>query len=149
MCLHGTLPQEVRSTRREEESHLFGTVLVLVVAVAVGVLVFRLTDGGPEGSGASEAPASDAWTDRPATRATQAEEPAAEVVSAPPMPLEPPEGYIRVAPGAPSWHTRLGGAMGLVIAVAVGAVALALSLWALGTFVARMLTGAAESAPPV
>ena len=54
MCLHGTLPQEVRSTRREEEPHLFGTVLVLVVAVAVGVLVFRLTDGGPEGSGASE-----------------------------------------------------------------------------------------------
>jgi hypothetical protein len=52
-----------------------------------------------------------------------------------------------VAPGRASWHSRLGGAMGLVIAVAVGAIALALSVWALVELIARMFadTGGAGS----
>jgi hypothetical protein len=105
-----------------------GIVLVLVIAVGVGVLVYRLT-AGPEPVGAPGAPdpeadEPDGWTHG----------------AAPPSdpPVEPPAGYIPVAPGKPSWHARLGGVMGLVIAVAVGAIALALSVWALVEFVSRM-----------
>jgi hypothetical protein len=111
-----------------------GTLLVLVIAVGVGVLVYRLTSGpeAVEAQGSDEAAWSggDATTPRPPDR-----------------PIEPPEGYIPVAPGRASWHSRLGGAMGLVIAVAVGAIALALSVWALVELIARMFadTGGAGS----
>ena len=117
-----------------------GTLLVLVIAVGVGVLVYRLT-AGPEAIGATsaqdpEASEPGAWT-----------EGGAPPPPPPDRPAEPPEGYIPVAPGKPSWHARLGGAMGLVIAVAVGAIALALSVWALVEFVSRMFadTGGAAS----
>ena len=116
-----------------------GTLLVLVIAVGVGVLVYRLT-AGPEaadalGSGDHEAddpsagPADDAASPLPPDR-----------------PVEPPEGYILVTPGPASWHSRLGGAMGLVIAVAVGAIALALSVWALVELVSRMFADAGGAA---
>ena len=114
-----------------------GTLLVLVIAVGVGVLVYRLT-AGPEAVGAPGAPDPDAgepdtWTGGGST-------------PPPEHPVEPPEGYIPVAPGKASWHARLGGAMGLVIAVAVGAIALALSVWALVELVSRMFAGAGGAA---
>ena len=59
--------------------------------------------------------------------------------------IEVPDGYIRVAGGKPSWHARLGGAMGLLIAVAVGAIGLAVSLWAVGSFLARLFADAGGS----
>jgi hypothetical protein len=117
-----------------------GTLLVLVIAVGVGVLVYRLTSGpeaveaqgsvDPQGGDEAAWSGGDATTPRPPDR-----------------PIEPPEGYIPVAPGRASWHSRLGGAMGLVIAVAVGAIALALSVWALVELIARMFadTGGAGS----
>ena len=115
-----------------------GTLLVLVIAVGVGVLVYRLT-AGPESIGATgaqdpEAGEPGAWTEGGATPPP------------PDRPVEPPEGYIPVAPGKASWHARLGGAMGLVIAVAVGAIALALSVWALVEFVSRMFADAGGAA---
>ncbi len=112
-----------------------GTVLVVVIAVAVGVLVFRLTAGGMEPTRSAEpaAPGSDdaigEWSGGEGDARASTE-----------RGTEVPEGYIPVAPGAPSWHARLGGAMGLVIAVAIGAIALAFSLWALVSFVSRLVS---------
>jgi hypothetical protein len=116
-----------------------GTVLVLAIAAGVGVLVYRLT-AGPEvadapGSGGSAADDADAL-------------PGGDATTPPPpdRPVEPPEGYIPVASGRANWHSRLGGAMGLVIAVAVGAIALALSVWALVELVSRMFADAGGAA---
>ena len=116
-----------------------GTALVLVIAVGVGVLVYRLTagpdavdalgSGDPEAGDSGARPRGDAMTS-----------------PLPDAPVEPPEGYIPVAPGPASWHSRLGGAMGLVIAVAVGAIALALSVWALVELVSRMFADAGGAA---
>jgi hypothetical protein len=115
-----------------------GTLLVLMIAVGVGVLVYRLTAGpdATEALGSVDPETGDeaAWSGGDATTPKQ-----------PDRPVEPPEGYIPVAPGRASWHSRLGGAMGLVIAVAVGAIALALSVWALVEFVSRMVDAGGAS----
>ena len=114
-----------------------GMLLVIAIAVAVGVLVFRLTAGGedrvPEAADPATVPAEGAaWTDD-------------EVGEARPTGAQ---SYVLVEPGGPSWHARLGGAMGLMIAVAAGAIALALSLWALVNFVARLFSDAGGGSPP-
>jgi len=116
-----------------------GTLLVLVIAVGVGVLVYRLT-AGPD---AVESQGPGAEIDD--TSAWSAGDPSPQ----PPAdrPVEAPEGYIPVVPGRASWHSRLGGAMGLVIAVAVGAIALALSVWALVEFVSRMFAETGGAVP--
>ena len=46
----------------------------------------------------------------------------------------------RVSSGS-SWHARLGGTMGLVIAVGLGAIAIALAMYAAGTLIARLVSG--------
>jgi len=116
-----------------------GTLLVLVIAVGVGVLVYRLT-AGPEPADAEVR--GDPQPGDPVARPDDGAAPPPP----PERPVEPPEGYIPVAPGRASWHSRLGGAMGLVIAVAVGAIALALSVWALVEFVSRMFADAGGAA---
>jgi hypothetical protein len=106
-----------------------GTLLVVTIAVGVGVLVYRLTSGGDE----APAPSDDdtaAWAGEPSERS-----------------IEVPDGYIRVAGGRPSWHARLGGAMGLLIAVAVGAIGLAVSLWAVASFLARLFADVGGGSP--
>jgi hypothetical protein len=118
-----------------------GTVLVVVIAVAVGVLVYRLTAGGAEPTSPAEPPLP--GTDDEIGAWTSGEGGVTRSALAPTeRRTEVPEGYIPVASGAPSWHARLGGAMGLVIAVAIGAIVLALSLWALVSFVSRLFSGA-------
>ena len=117
-----------------------GTLLVLVIAVGVGVLVYRLTAGpdAVDATGSGDHVADDAGAG-----------PAGDAIGPPPpdRPIEPPEGYIPVTPGRANWHSRLGGAMGLVIAVAVGAIALALSVWALVEFVSRMFADTGGAVP--
>ena len=116
-----------------------GTVLVLAIAVGVGVLVYRFTAGGGEAPGASEPmpPVSDDDVGRWAGGEVPPSGSAGSVAT---RERRVPEGYIPVSPGSPSWNSRLGGAMGLVIAVAVGAIALALSLWALVSVIARLFS---------
>lgn len=143
MFLHGSAAREVPSQPTTEGVPV-ETVLVLAIAVAVGVLVYRLTAGGDDRPGRAEtaAPGTDddvgRWTGGeapPAASSPSTRSPALRERSA-----AAPPGYIPVAPGVPSWRARLGGVMGLVIAVAVGAIALALSLWALVSFVARLFS---------
>ena len=119
--------------------------MVLAVAAAVGVLVYRLTagDGRPAGDADASVPGAGAdvseWSGGEAETAGSGAGDARSAV---------PEGYIPVAPGAPSWHSRLGGLMGLVIAVGAGAIALALALYAIGELIARLVSSAGESTPP-
>ncbi|CAN5721181.1 hypothetical protein BH18ACT17_BH18ACT17_06870 [soil metagenome] len=119
-----------------------GTVLVLAIAVGVGVLVYRLTAGGGEVTSVADPvpPATDDDVGRWAGGEVPSSGSAGSVATR--ERREAPEGYIQVSPGSPSWNSRLGGAMGLVIAVAVGAIALALSLWALVSVVARLFSDA-------
>lgn len=113
-----------------------GIVLVLAIAVAVGVLVYRLTAGG-------EAPARDAAPAGPDDAASwRADSPSAGSPTGGGRSVEVPDGYIPVAAGGPSWQGRLGGAMGLVIAVAVGAIGLAFALWALMELASRLFENA-------
>lgn len=121
-----------------------GTVLVLAIAVGVGVLVYRLTAADDRDAGAPEP--STAGSDEERTW-TGEERRASTTGGASARSLEAPEGYIPVSSGDPSWHARLGGVMGLVIAVAVGAIALAFSLWALGSLVARLFSNAGGGGP--
>ena len=111
----------------------------VLIAVAVGVLAFRLTAGGMEPT-------------RSAEPATPGPDDALGVWSG-------GEGDARSAPASPSAAPRVregdirlrrravvacaaGGAMGLVIVVAIGAIALAFSLWAFVSFVSRLVSDA-------
>jgi hypothetical protein len=116
-----------------------GIVLVLAIAVGVGVIVYRLTAGGER-----PAPAPSAETDDARSWAGTSVPGEAAATS-----IEVPEGYIPVGGSGPTWHARLGGAMGLVIAVVIGAVGLAFALWAVGSFVARLVSGVGETGAPV
>jgi hypothetical protein len=130
----------------------FGTLVVLAAAIAVGVLVYRLTAGGGDAEGAEDPGAAgdvSEWSGGEAVAGHAGEAGAAPMPTGSPqrgaaVSDRPaiPDGYIPVAPASPSWHARLGGLMGLVIAVGAGAIALALSLYAIGSLIARLVSGA-------
>lgn len=125
-----------------------GLVLIVAIAVAVGVLVFRLTAAGDPpstmGSTSASTPGAEGEAEGWAGGEVAIED--GDVLT-PPAPSDrpAPEGYIRVDPSPTSWSARLGGAMGLVIAVAIGAIVLALSLWTLVSLVGRVMS---DAAPP-
>jgi len=60
----------------------------------------------------------------------------------------PMEGgaYAPVAPpDVPSWHSRLNGAVGLLLAVSLAAATLAIAIYQLGHFFARLMSKAAKT----
>jgi hypothetical protein len=132
---------------------VLGTLVVLALATAVGVLVYRLTAGtdGPTGGRGAAGPDADADVAEWRGRDTDPLPGAGVSGGGASTDVEPrqavPEGYIPVAPGGPSWNSRLGGLMGLVIAIGAGAIALALALYALGELVARLVSSAGNGAP--
>jgi hypothetical protein len=103
---------------------VFGYVLIVGLSVAVGVVVYRVTgrvplpEQGPEG-----------WAGVP--------EPAA--------PPAPPTNFERlsVSREGRSWHDRAIGVLGLVVAVAVAAAAVAFSLYLVGRAAVALLEHAA------
>jgi hypothetical protein len=138
-----------------------GFLIVIAIAVTVGALVYRLTDGGePAGTledGPSAELAASATTGGQASAASTPSdvgEWAGGVVDSPgrsrPTPpagprrveLSPEAGSIPVVAARPSWHSRLGGALGLLIAVGLGAIAIAGTLYLAGTMVARLISNA-------
>ena len=58
------------------------------------------------------------------------------------MELSPEAGSIPVVGARPSWHSRLGGALGLLVAVGLGAIAIAGTLYLAGTMIARLISNA-------
>ena len=129
---------------------------VFVIAVLVGVLVYRLTDGGeptphpvdPATSVASLASETDTAARRPAdVNEWAGGDVGSPAQGGPPPPsgphrveLSPEAGSIPVVGARQSWHARLGGALGLLVAVGLGAIAIAGALYVAGTFVAKMLS---------
>ncbi len=113
-----------------------GYVLVLVLAVGVGAAVYQISMRWGPGA----PPDVEEW------RGTEPASGALTSGSGSTLP-GPPDGgsYIPVSPGRPSWQSRLGGVMGLVLAVTVAAVVLALTLYELGSFISRLLSSAANS----
>jgi hypothetical protein len=114
---------------------VLGYAIVMVLAVAVGMLVYRISMS----VGATTAPADvEEW--RATASGTNA--PAAE----PNIMVGGPEGehYIPVSAGRPSWHSRLGGAMGLLVAVTAAALILAFTLYETGSLIVRLLSSAAK-----
>lgn len=109
-----------------------GYVVVLVLAVGVGAAVYwismRWGPGAP--------PDVEEW---------KGTEPVAggAALEAGAVPVPPNGGsYIPVTPGRPSWQSRLGGVMGLVLAVSVAAIVLALALYEAGSLIARLMSDA-------
>jgi hypothetical protein len=99
-------------------------IMVLLIAVAVGIAVYLVVlRVGP--------------TDRPPTDVGEWRE-----APQPPQPAQPEGSYVPVAPSSPSWHSRLGGVMGLVIAVAVAALGIAFGLYLVGHMVAHLVHSA-------
>jgi hypothetical protein len=127
-----------------------GIVIVLAIAVTVGVLVYRLTDSGDVATQVEiplpEAAPDDVlqWAggevgDRDVVAAGEApdSDPARLRVS--------PETEIPVVSARRSWSSRLSGGLGLVVAIGVGAVAIALTLYVLGTLVARLISAGVDA----
>ena len=138
-----------------------GFLIVIAIAVTVGVLVYRLTDGGEPAPGALEdgpspepAAASSGGQATAVTTPSDVEEWAGGDVDSPgrarPTPpqgprrveLSPEAGSIPVVGARPSWHSRLGGALGLLVAVGLGAIAIAGTLYLAGTMIARLISNA-------
>lgn len=124
-----------------------GYVIVLAIAVAVGVLVYRLTDAGEIATeaanpGSAEPVASpddvDQWVGGEAAE---------------PMGTRPGPDRIRVSPeidipvvnAKRSWTSRVNGGLGLVVAIAMGALAIALFLYGVGTLIARLVSAGVDA----
>jgi len=119
-------------------SYVMVLLIAGVVGLAVYLLVLRL--GMDQGSPAN--------TGEAAPTPGLGEPPTAP--SAPPPLYTQPErrasreeAYLPLAPAGPSWHSRLGGVMGLVIAVIGAALGIAAGLYLVGHVVARLLHSAA------
>ena len=138
-----------------------GFLIVIAIAVTVGVLVYRLTDGGEptpgtldDGPSPGPAAASVGGQATAGTTPSDVEEWAGGDVDSPgrarPTPpqgprrveLSPEAGSIPVVGARPSWHSRLGGALGLLVAVGLGAIAIAGTLYLAGTMIARLISNA-------
>jgi hypothetical protein len=137
-----------------------GWFLVLVIAVAVGSLVYALTGGGEPvrttegsttGGRGSDAAAgtvpvpSDAaqWSGASAEIGAGPDVGGGVVTGGPGrIQLSPDTDPIPVVRARPSWHSRLNGVMGLVVAIAFGAIAIAGAFYGIGRIIAKLVTSA-------
>jgi hypothetical protein len=112
---------------------MLGYLLVLVIAGAVGFGVYTIAMQ----VGAPPRPTRDVdeWKGTRASRSEPEE----------PQEIQTETGYAPVAPpDLPSWHSRLNGTVGLVLAVSLAAVTLAIAIYQVGHFIARLMSQAAK-----
>lgn len=110
---------------------MLGYVLVVVIAIAAGCGVYfvALQVGAPPRPTRDV----DEWKGSGTSRAEPEE-------------IQTESGYAPVAPpDLPSWHDRLNGTVGLVVAVSVAAVTLAIAIYQVGHLIARLMSQAAKS----
>jgi hypothetical protein len=107
---------------------VLGYLLIVAISVGVGVLVYRFTEGAPTPEEAQEAWAGPA--------------PASEPQAPPP----PPTNFERlsISHDRLTWHDRMIGTFGLIVAVTVAAAALAFGLYLAGSAIIRLLEAAAS-----
>jgi hypothetical protein len=60
-----------------------------------------------------------------------------------------PETSIPVVATPRSWQARLSGALGLVVAIGIGAIAIALTLYGIGMLIARLVSAGTGSGSDV
>lgn len=96
-----------------------GYLFVFLIAAGVGVAVYAITLRADTSAGAAEA-SSPAGTSAAST---------------------PPGDYVTVSGWRPDWQSRLTGLVGLLLAVLLGAAAIAIIVYAGGSFLARLLGG--------
>jgi hypothetical protein len=113
-----------RGTLRSDVGYL----IVFVISLAVAGAVFYVTLRGIPLVGAS------GWS-WPSARGDRA---AAD--EGPPEPA-PGMSYVPVAEERHDWQARMTGVLGLLVSVAVAAIALAVSLYAVGALIARLFAG--------
>jgi hypothetical protein len=104
-----------------------GYVLIIAISVAVGVGVYRLTASVPVLEQDPET-----WV---------GEAPAEQAPPPPPSNFE----RLSISHDSLSWHDRIIGSLGLVVAVAVGAAALAFALYLVGSAFVGLLEKAATA----
>lgn len=121
-----------------------GYVIVLLLAALAGSLVYWASMRYAGGAGASDDDAAastgtangDEWREGEPSNGTDA-----EGLSAPGTGT----AYIPVVPTRGSWQSRLGGVMGLVIAIVLAAATTAFVLYQAGHLITKLLTDAANS----
>lgn len=96
-----------------------GYLFVFLIAAAVGVAVYAITLRADSSAGATEVGS-----------------PAGASAASP-----PPGDYVSVTGWRPDWQSRLTGLVGLLLAVLLGAAAIAVIVYAGGSFVVRLLGG--------
>ena len=104
-----------------------GYVLLIAISVGVGIAVYRLTANLPV---VEEGPGS--WAGAAAAEQT---------------PPAPPTNFERlsISHDRLSWHDRIIGSLGLVVAVALGAATLAFAIYLVGSTLIGLLEKAANS----
>jgi hypothetical protein len=105
---------------------MLGYIMVLLIAAVVGIAVYLMVlrlgvDSGPPAEVGAPSDVGE-WRE-----------------TAPPPPAQPEGSFVPVAPSSPSWHSRVGGVMGLVIAVTVAALGIAFGLYLAGHMVAHLV----------
>lgn len=122
-------------------SYVMVLLIAGVVGLAVYVLVLRLgVERPPTDIGETTDPSGMSSGSVSGAPATSPAAPFAAPSEHRPERRAMPEGsYVPVSPASPSWHTRLGGVMGLVIAVTGAALGIAAGLYLVGHFVAHLL----------
>jgi hypothetical protein len=113
-----------------------GLVIVFAIAVAVGVIVFRLTGGGVPASQPDDVMP---WAGGEVAERRAPEARAPSAASSTRIQVSP-ETEIPVVTARRSWHSRLNGALGLVVLIGIGAVAIAFGLYGIGMLIARILS---------
>jgi hypothetical protein len=107
-----------------------GYVLIIAISVAVGIGVYRLTATMP----VLEREDPETWVGA---------EPAEQVPPPPPTNFE----RLSISHDSLSWHDRIIGSLGLVVAVALGAATLAFALYLAGSALIGLLEKAAATPP--
>lgn len=124
-------PLKVRSAETE-----MAYLMVFLVAVAVGAAVYVVT--------IREAPAGPVFSGLGRGDAAALSEGDAAVAAS-----EQAGAYVRVSAMRPDWQTRLTGFLGLIVAVVMGAVVIAVSLYVAFSWLAHFLGGIVSSGSSV
>lgn len=121
-----------------------GYVIVLLLAGLAGGLVYWASMRYSGGAETSENDASSMQDENGADEGRETRLPNGASSESPPAPA-PGTAYIPVVPTRGSWQSRLGGLMGLVIAVVIAAATTAFVLYQAGHIITKLLTDAANS----
>lgn len=126
-----------------------GWVIMLLISAAVGGLVYYLTGASLAIGGAHAAPSRTGFEGGGVAEVTSVAAPedvrewaGGEVAPRPGTPARvelAPDTTVPVVGSGLSWHSRLNGVLGLLVAVGLGAAAIAFAMYGLGSLIVRLI----------